>query len=365
MSKKQPRLLGVDLCRGLAAYAVVLVHSGDETWKLPISESAIQFRLIFYFAVPFFLAAAFYFLTRRSPINISLSFWKSRAQRIIIPYTIWSLIYVALRSIFFLRTHQTDRLADYLHDPLSLVLMGGASYHLYFLPLLLTGTVLLPVAKYLVERNVKMGSLVALATLGIVYNEIVHATGNEFQLGEDIAFAHFLAAIPKGIWHEIARLILVQTAWIAKCAPYMLVALILHRLLTKLDFSKGMSARLAIVCFILFSLVTTVGKVILPHSLQEVLVAYLLLLTGIFGSSSLRETKLAASVGACSFGIYLIHPILMNLVKPLIARGFPGLSQTVSIASMLTFSISSFLLSWLIVSILGRQKRFAKYLFGA
>jgi peptidoglycan/LPS O-acetylase OafA/YrhL len=30
MEKKQ-RLSGIDLCRGLAAYAVILVHSGDET----------------------------------------------------------------------------------------------------------------------------------------------------------------------------------------------------------------------------------------------------------------------------------------------------------------------------------------------
>ena len=51
---KENRLAGIDLCRGLAAFAVILVHSGDETWGIPISNRAIQFRHLFYFAVPFF-----------------------------------------------------------------------------------------------------------------------------------------------------------------------------------------------------------------------------------------------------------------------------------------------------------------------
>ncbi len=78
-------------------------------------------------------------------------------------------------------------------------------------------------------------------------------------------------------------------------------------------------------------------------------------------ANSLKDSKFVASLGACSFGIYLIHPIPMNLVKGLIVRVFPTLSQQVSIASMLTFSVSSFLLSWLIVSLLSRNKMIAKY----
>ena len=67
---KATRLVGIDLCRGLAAFAVILVHSGDETWGLPISSQAIEFRYLFYYAVPFFLAASFYFGTKKSSLKI-------------------------------------------------------------------------------------------------------------------------------------------------------------------------------------------------------------------------------------------------------------------------------------------------------
>ncbi|MBW4421982.1 MAG: acyltransferase [Myxacorys californica WJT36-NPBG1] len=359
------RLLGIDWCRGLAAYAVVLVHSGDETWGVPISQEAIAFRLLFYFAVPFFLATAFYFLTRKSAINLSSKFWKSRIHRIVVPYIVWSVIYLIVRSFFFIAAHKSDRLAELFQDPLGLVFFGRASYQLYFLPLLLAGTSLLLVAKYLLDRKINLLGLTVIAVAGIAVNQLIYATGNGFQLGEGIAFASILKWIPSGIGYTIARVILVEMVWVIWCVPYLFTALILHRLLATPKISRLQPQPLAILFLVLFILTATFGKVWLFHSLQEVLVAYSLLLLGIFGSHYFKKSKLAANLGACSFGIYLIHPIPMNIVKVLLAKVFPSLTQQVSIASMLTFSISSFLLSWLIVSLLSRHKSLAQYAFGA
>lgn len=91
------RAAGIDLCRGLAAFAVILVHSGDENWGVPISDRAIQFRHLFYFAVPFFLAASFYFSTKRTPLKINRAFWQKKIQRIVVPYLFWSLLYVVVK----------------------------------------------------------------------------------------------------------------------------------------------------------------------------------------------------------------------------------------------------------------------------
>lgn len=358
------RLLGIDWCRGLAAYAVVLVHSGDETWGLPISQAAIAFRLLFYFAVPFFLATAFYFLTRKSTIDLSSKFWKSRIQRIVIPYVVWSVIYLIVRATFFLAAHKSDRLAELFQDPLGLVFFGRASYQLYFLPLLLAGTSLLVVTKYLVDRKINLLGLTAIAVGGIAVNQLIYVTGNGFQLGEGIAFASLLKWIPGGTGYAIARVMLVEIVWAIWCVPYIFTALILHRLLAKPEISRLQPQPLTILFLVLFILTATFGKVWLLHSLQEVLVAYFLLLVGIFSSSHFKKSKLAASLGACSFGIYLIHPIPMNIVKVLLAKVFPSLAQQVSIASMLTFSVSSFLLSWLLVSFLNRHKWLVKYMFG-
>jgi peptidoglycan/LPS O-acetylase OafA/YrhL len=365
MSKKQPRLLGVDLCRGLAAYAVVLVHSGDETWELPISEAAIQFRLMFYFAVPFFLAAAFYFLTRKPAIDLSTKFWKSRIQRIVIPYATWSIIYLIVRSLFFLLADKPHRLGELFQDPLALIFFGSSSYQLYFLPLLLAGTSLLILAKYLIEHRTSSLALAALAVISIVINQIIYATGNDFRLGQGIAFSSILQGMPNEPVYTIARGFLVELAWVARCMPYVFTALLLHRILRKSVFSRIRSGSLAILFLMLFFITTTIGKMWLPHSLQEVLVAYFLLIAGIFGSNNLRDNQFVASLGTCSFGIYLIHPIPMNLVKAMITKVFPALSQQVSVASMLTFSISSFLISWLFVSLLSRSRTISKYTFGS
>ncbi|MEL6495598.1 MAG: acyltransferase family protein [Cyanobacteria bacterium J06623_7] len=100
---KTTRLNGIDLCRGLAAFAVILVHSGDETWGVPIAEAAIRFRHLFYFAVPFFLAASFYFGTKKLPLVLDASFWQKKFKRIILPYLFWSLFYVVMKTVLPLK----------------------------------------------------------------------------------------------------------------------------------------------------------------------------------------------------------------------------------------------------------------------
>ncbi len=72
--EKKSRLLGIDLCRGLAAFVVVVVHSGDETWGVPVRYWALQFRLLFYFAVPFFLTVSFFFTTQNFSKNVFCQF---------------------------------------------------------------------------------------------------------------------------------------------------------------------------------------------------------------------------------------------------------------------------------------------------
>ncbi|MEL7406861.1 MAG: acyltransferase family protein [Cyanobacteria bacterium J06558_2] len=97
------RLAGIDLCRGLAAFAVILVHSGDENWGLAISAEAIRFRYLFYYAVPFFIAAYFYFSTKKLPLKINRKFWNKKLQRIVIPYLLWSAAYVILKTLMLVQ----------------------------------------------------------------------------------------------------------------------------------------------------------------------------------------------------------------------------------------------------------------------
>lgn len=364
-TKKKQRLLGIDLCRGLAAYAVILVHSGDETWGVPVSDWAIRFRLLFYFAVPFFLATSFFFTTRKLNNNTSLHFWLSKFQRILIPYAIWSIVYLVFRTVVFSLTNQTARLNELLQDPLSIIFFGGASYHLYFLPLLLSGTLLFVLKDYFVTCRFEIKTLAWLSTLSIIINELIVSSGNSFHLNSSSAFPNLLKLIePNAIGYPIARLILVEVAWILQCMPYFLIAIALNHLLLKAKPSLFNSKGALLLFFAIFIFVNLFREIFLSSTLSGIMVAYSLLIVGIGLSSYLKDSSLIKNLGKCSFGIYLIHPFLLRLTEIIFIFVAPKLTTQVTIMSMLSFSVPSFFMSWLVVSFMMKNKQLNKYMFG-
>ncbi len=365
---KERKLLGIELCRGLSTYAVILVHSGDETWGLPIDSSAIIFRFDFYFAVPFFLATAFYFMTSKPDVAYSSKFWESRFERILIPYAIWSFIFLISRVVIFTLSKKADRLQQLLQDPLSITFLGGASYHLYFLPLLFAGSSLVLLAPIIKKSNISKFGLIILSTLSIILYHLLESSGNSFQLGTNIAFKSLLDFGSIKIEQQpILRLFLVEIAWIIRCLPYFFMALTLNRLLTNQNSRLQENSIYSIGAGILFLIFNFFGKLFLPTALQETILAYTLLLFSISLSGQFKTkfgAKLTASVGVSSFGVYLIHPFIMNFTKPMIGKILPDFTDSVSIFSMLSFSVTTFLLSWFVVAYLTRNKTIAKYLFG-
>jgi peptidoglycan/LPS O-acetylase OafA/YrhL len=366
---KERKLLGIELCRGLSTYAVILVHSGDETWGLPIDLGAIAFRLNFYFAVPFFLATAFYFMTSKPEIAYSSRFWKSRFERLLIPYAIWSSIFLISRVVFFTLSKKTDRWEQLLQDPLSITFLGGASYHLYFLPLLFAGTFLVLLIPYIEKIKVRKLGLILLSILSIILYNTLEISGNSFQLGANFAFQSFLNFESINIeLHPLLRLFLVEVAWIIRCLPYFFIALTLNRLLqnqnTKTQYS--LSSFLGISFVILFVIFDLLGN-FLPQALKEILLGFALLLLSIFLSGNFSNnirSKITLSMGMCSFGVYLIHPFVMIFTKSIIGKFLPGITDSVSIFSMLALSVPTFVISWILVACFVRNKTIAKYLFG-
>jgi peptidoglycan/LPS O-acetylase OafA/YrhL len=155
LKQDRDRLLGIELMRGVAVFAVVLSHSGDGTWG-EMTTGVEYLRELFSFHVPFFLAVSFYFLSQKLVSNQGSSYPPSslrrRCQRILIPYIVWSIIYVFIRCVFFVVDGDYNKLSKLLDDFSSLVFLGGASYHLYFLPLLLCGTITFYVVSLLNNR---------------------------------------------------------------------------------------------------------------------------------------------------------------------------------------------------------------------
>lgn len=364
------RLLGIELCRGISAYAVIVVHSGDETWGLPIEAGATGFRLLFYFAVPFFLALSFYFLTRRAiqPMEREdlTHFWRVRLQRLMLPYAIWTTIFFASRWLAFAVTQNLARLQLLTQDLLTVVLFGGASYHLYFLPLLLSGTTLLLWLPWLQRLRLSRGGLFLLAAASMMLYVAIDLSNNNFLLGQGLAFNRLWESVGLEIsQYPILRILSVWGVWIIRCIPYLLISLCLHRYLPRLE--KLNRTEILVMAAVTFA-VANIANVLLPASLCEVISAYSLLLIGfvISNTPSLEPFRGAiTSVGSCSFGIYIIHPFWMALSKGSLAALYPSLIESVSIASILLLSSLCFLGSWLTVYYCSKHRYVYRYLFSA
>lgn len=350
------KLRGIELCRGLAAFAVILVHSGDKTWGIPIDDSAVEFRELFYFAVPFFIATYFYFATKKLPEHISFSFWRKKLKRIAIPYLFWSAIFVSSKSLLSIASGNTDQLKQLWSDPLAIILFGKASYHLYFLPLLISGTLLLYLAKYVVKHQNYFWIICLGYSLSTVFYQWLITTDNSFALGEYVAFLPLLNSLSSQTFiYSITRILLVCLAWIFRCLPYFFIALLLNHVF-KINnhrelYYKHASFSLAFG----FIFINAIEEKLMLKSFTEVAIAYLLLLFGISISKKISSDWLVDSLSICSFGIYLIHPFIKSITEPILTILIPSVMSSVSITSMMIIACSTFILSWFVVSLLRRN----------
>jgi len=363
--EKKRRLLGIDLCRGLAAFAVVLVHSGDETWGIPVSYWALQFRTLFYFAVPFFLAISFFFTTQNVKASLSFNFLNTKFQRILIPYAVWSIFYLIFGTIFFSITNQPERINEFLKDPIAIILLGSASYHLYFLPLLFSGFLLIPIINDLAKHKNRFKILFFLFIFSISANQIIVLSGNSFSLNPPVAFPGLLTSVKLDrVSYQIVRFLLMQVAWMLKCLPYICLAMILNDWLLHVKKDIWMSKRLVFLFFSIFIFVNAFREKFILSELSPVIAAFALLLFGLCLSNFLKDSSIIRSLGNCSFGIYLIHPILKKASVTVLSFAIPKLATQVTVTSILVFSISTFLISWLIVLMCMQSKKITRYVFG-
>ncbi|ALB40566.1 MULTISPECIES: acyltransferase [Nostocales] len=364
--ENKQRLLGIDLCRGIAAFAVVVVHSGDETWGIPVTNGALHFRLFFYFAVPFFLATSFFFIIRNLSENIDLHFLRIKLQRIFIPYCVWSILYIFFGTIFSFIANQPDRFNQLFKDPLSTIFFGGASYHLYFLPLLLSGISLILLLKYLLKHKFKIPIMVGISIISMIINRVISLSGNSFQLNPNTAFSGLLSLLDaNSIYYSLARFLFVQISWILICLPYFCIAVILNHLLLKNESFVFKKSKFLFFLFLsIFIYVNTFREIFILPELSNIIIAFSLLFIGICLSNYLQESKIIKSLGNCSFGIYLIHPIIKKITGIILTFAAPQITSQITVTSMLCLSMPSFLMSWLVINLLMNNKHLAQYMFG-
>jgi peptidoglycan/LPS O-acetylase OafA/YrhL len=140
------------------------------------------------------------------------------------------------------------------------------------------------------------------------------------------------------------------------------MAMLINQFFKKYNYQLFYKQPVIILLFFGFLYVNIIGNNFLPKAVGEIAIAFSLLLLGIAISYDLKDNTLISNLGLCSFGIYLIHPFVKSVVEIIIVQLIPQLTQSVSIMSMLGYSISTFLISWLLVAILLKNKTFSRYI---
>lgn len=361
--EKRNRLTGIDLMRGVAVFGVVILHADGGIQSVPPGWSIL--RDFSSFAVPFFLATAFYFAVSKLYRSEQPYLFKTRAIRLLIPYLVWTFIYIAYKALKYWIASKPDKVLEIYHDPLSLLFFGRAAFHLYFLPLLITGSLLIKPLEILVRRRVSLKILSLLGALSLALYGFIWITGNSFQLSNYNAFQPAINFVfPGGAVNPVLRLLLVGLAWMIRCAPYLFVAMFLCHPSTQKTLDRVTKKNLMLLWLILFLGLHLVGSQVLPEFLYEVAQGYVALLLAIALSQQLTENRFIAALGICSFGIYLLHLLILEAFQIIGNRFFPTLVTQPSTLVLLSISVLAFFIAWLITFVLMKNKPVSWILFG-
>jgi surface polysaccharide O-acyltransferase-like enzyme len=170
--------------KGTAIVAVVIIHASGATLQAPQSSANWSGGLILNqcadFAVPLFLAISGLFA--RYDGNSPLHFYAKRFQRLIGPYVLWSLIYIAI-------THTREFLL-----PLEVAedILDGKGIGIgYFVPVLAQFVILTPLFARLRSEKMHFATMIVSGCLGLAYAYVVRLYLPNTMLGEFPGYAIF------------------------------------------------------------------------------------------------------------------------------------------------------------------------------
>lgn len=359
--KKNKRLTGVDLVRGLAAYAVTLLHSRGGTSTAPDTVSAIAIS-VSSFAVPFFLATSFYLSFNKLYVKgISLDL-KARAIRMLVPYTFWTVVYLAFRAGKFFLLGKPSAAMSLFSDPLGLFLMGGAAVQLYFLPLLFFGSFSVKGMEMAIRKGTATWMLAIASLVSIAIYHLLARSGNAFILGKNIAFQSF--ADSAGIALEsnpLLRATFVIIAWILTCLPYVCLAAFANSFSHAGEKIPRHWRWILIGSSILF-FIAIFGKALVPNAIAAPLKGFSALFFALALSENLGDRQWIVNLGSCAFGIYLMHHLIIEIFEFVLAKVAPAFVETISATSIFTIATVAFGISWGLSALLRRDPRLSRVL---
>ena len=326
---EKDRDLSFDALRGLAIIAVVATH-GIYLGGSPDNPGFIYYRQLLNFAVPVFFFMSGYWSSREEIASLSgyKTFLTRRLPRVLVPYLFWSLVLIGYPAI---RTGDVDG-----YRMIFKLLTGGACMGYYFLIILAQLYILTPVLMYL---NRKLGGYGLL--LVFVFNMASFLAVYLSRLFNVIG--HIPAALPFYSWIIYYEMGLFMTdrregaAAGSKIRFFILPAILFSLLVSMLEAG------------VIASKYSNPGFANFPVKYSTFLYSACVIFGFIFGREYFRRLpKLLSTIGYYSFGIYLIHMIVLGGVVVIFQnsgaiRSFQPLYQLILV--VITLSICLVLIS--------------------
>lgn len=338
----RPKINELDFVRAIAIIAVVLIHATSEATILPAAGSITQ--KFFYsintlgaFAVPVFIILSgivlFYKYYDSWRFRDSITFYKKRIMSVLYPYLVFSVFYYLYYQIKY-----TDGVTFDIRAFAGLLPYGDAFYHLYYMSIIFQFYLLFPIIISLTKRFRWFESSLVLIGVLIqggfyVYFTWFNNISNRATMSVTY-FALFLAGAVIGIhYHKISKWIERNSLWLIP------LGILTGALYVGMFWSvKYYGASIQNTWFMLV------------YNAYALLMAIALIGAGKFVLKlSPKLSKPVLRLGKASFGVYLLHPLVLNTYKTY----FPPTGGSVVVFSFNIFMgfMAGLFITWLLVEI--------------
>lgn len=355
ISRARGKVEELDLLRALAAICVVIIHVTATPLVLGVKGSmyhvavtlANQFAR---FSIPAFVFVTgfvlFYNYRNFGSVNW-LDYFRKRITYVLVPYFLWSLFYFLLKQYISFRE---INLAEAALPFLKALLMGESFYHLYFVVLIFQFYILFPLVLPLWRRVDKYAGIVTLGifTLYLIWvgllfynikpvaspvvNFIFHYQGKLFLtwLGFFVLGAYCASRLSevRGFLHR-------WTNWLILGSVTLLGAMVV-------EFYNRIADPSVVISYAATS-IRPLGIIFTVLTLMAIVAVALRYLP-----SNSALARLTSKISGQSYGIYLIHPLVLTFLDLVEGRMGLGYHWWVVAVNLMLCCIVSYLVAYLL-----------------
>lgn len=360
------RIQELDAYRALAIMAVLAIHATSEAVALTIGTRSyplyLVVNIISKFAVPVFIFLSgfvlFYnYMDKPLSGGVIRQFYRKRLLYILVPYLVFSVLYFVLQlyrnGVLF---HLSWSVAyDFVRDLLS----GRAYTHLYYIIIIVQFYVLFPLLLAIIQKMRQAVPILFLAAALLQWGFII---GNKYgwQIPRGNLAISYLSYFILGAWialqYESLRNWLVRftngykqlLGWIVLWGAWIMLGIYHAYIFYRANVSK------IFVNTLWYELVWYVHSILSCIILIQI--SYVL-----YYCCGRKISSWATSLGVCSFGIYLLHPLLLAIYRKIGVKG-NTIEYALYIAGGWIFALFG---TWFIVYIISRATPWSWVAFGA